>query len=328
MDQSNSLTFTDWRLPLVAERVDVDWRWRGNFEELEVLPALPSYEPDPRAHPEDYKNWKKLKFEYQRRLAQERTAMSAAAGATDDGVETWRATTRKKKRKCLVCKVKPTAWKFCTECGAETCKDCSAPAWLNAIWPQEFTSEAGPRLLCTECKESLKNRKHRKKKQGAVGGTMRRRPTASSLTMHRAAPPPAPASSQAQNIQAAIQGLENQRELLGDEVVDASLEPLVDQLAAQAGAGVAAANGNIRASSGELAVPSDLPPAPATPGAHNNLAAPVREVSVDVAAEAMEYKVSDEQIDKGAKFFFAQSASFSVGNGEQGVPCWQIQAGC
>ncbi len=49
----------------VVEKVEMDWRWRGNFEEVEVLPPLPPHQPDPRASPDDYKNWMKLKFEYQ-----------------------------------------------------------------------------------------------------------------------------------------------------------------------------------------------------------------------------------------------------------------------
>ena len=39
----------------VRQRVDVDWRWRGDFSKLEVLPDLPTYEPDPRTQPEEYK---------------------------------------------------------------------------------------------------------------------------------------------------------------------------------------------------------------------------------------------------------------------------------
>jgi hypothetical protein len=56
----------------VAERVEIDWRWRGDFATLDVLPDLPAHEPDPRTHPEDYKNWMKLKFEYQKRIAEVR----------------------------------------------------------------------------------------------------------------------------------------------------------------------------------------------------------------------------------------------------------------
>ncbi len=225
----------------------------------------------------------------------------------------WKQTLRKKRKKCGVCKVKATAWKFCTECAVETCADCARPEWLNALWPAEFQNESGPRLLCVECRESLRQHKQRKKgKKPAVsvvrappelasgrGGltlqrrssmampvldtvkatasedsrdTLKRRssatgsgtaldtlgsgrqrsgsvaPMASARLVPTAPAPPAPvlmaaaaeapAASAAETaesrkqIEGAMRTMETQRELLGDDVVDAALVPLADRLAA------------------------------------------------------------------------------------------------
>lgn len=230
----------------ILERVEIDWRWRGDFTTLEVLPDLPSYEPDPRTQPEDYKNWMKLKFEYQRRLAEERVA---AGSDTARNTEHWKATLRKKKRKCGVCKVNNPVWKFCTECGSgrqfglkqkyqsvcvclnggrktETCDSCSHPEWVNAIWPTEFPDETGPRLLCIDCKLAFRARKRKMK------GKERKRMELkiAEAKQEVAEGELAEAVEDKTSIEAAIRSLEEQRELLGDEATDAAIQPLTDKL--------------------------------------------------------------------------------------------------
>ena len=169
----------------------------------------------------------KLKFEYQRRIAQGRGEANAVL--SERNIDVWKATLRKKKRKCGVCKVNGPVWKFCTECGCETCDTCSYPEWVNALWPTEFPNEVGPRLLCLNCKLSFKARKRRMKgkerKLLLVKAEQKQR--AELQAQLQAA---SESTEDKKSIQNAIDAIEVWREMLGDEATDAALSPLLDQL--------------------------------------------------------------------------------------------------